>query len=225
MGPNAQRPDKPWATIVGVVGDVKQLSLGLNELEAFYTTPRQWEWVDNAQSMVVKVNGDAAALASAVRSAIWSADKNQPIIRVATMESLVTQSEAQRRFALILFEAFAIVALLLAGTGLYGVLSGSVTERTREIGIRAALGATRSDILTLVVRQGMRLTAFGVAIGLAGAAAASQALITLMFGISRLDPVTYFGVIVTLLVVSAAACWAPAWRAARVDPSITLRAE
>jgi len=225
MGPNAQRPDKPWATIVGVVGDVKQLSLGLNQPEAFYTTPRQWEWVDNAQSIVVKVNGDAAALASAVRSAIWSADKDQPIIRIATMRSLVTQSEAQRRFALILFEAFALVALLLAGTGLYGVLSGSVTERTREIGIRAALGATRSDILTLVVRQGMRLTAFGVAIGLAGAAAASQALITLMFGVSRLDPVTYFCVVITLLAVSALACWVPASRAARVDPSITLRAE
>ena len=225
MGPNAQRPDKPWATIVGVVGDVKQLSLGLNQLDAFYTTPRQWEWVDNGQSAVVRVNGDAAGLASAVRTAIWSVDKDQPIIRIATMESLVTQSEAQRRFALILFEAFALVALVLAGTGLYGVLSGSVTERTREIGIRAALGATRSDILTLVVRQGMRLTAFGVAVGLAGAVAASQALITLMFGVSRLDPVTYVGVIITLLVVSAIACWVPAWRAARVDPSITLRAE
>jgi putative ABC transport system permease protein len=225
MGPNAQRPDKPWATIVGVVGDVKQLSLGLNKSEAFYTTPRQWEWVDNAQSVIVRANSDASALASTVRSAIWSADRDQPIVRIATMESLVTQSEAQRRFALILFEAFAIVALLLAGTGLYGVLSGSVTERTREIGIRAALGATRSDILTLVVRQGMRLTAFGVAIGLAGAAVASQALITLMFGVSRLDPLTYVCVVITLLVVSALASWAPAWRAARVDPAITLRAE
>lgn len=225
MGPNAQRPDKPWATIVGVVGDVKQLSLGASEPDAFYTTPRQWEWVDNAQSVVARAGGDAATLASAVRSAIWSVDKDQPIVRVATMDNLLAQSEAQRRFALILFEAFALVALVLAGTGLYGVLSGSVTERTREIGVRAALGATRGDILALVVRQGMRLTVLGVATGLAGAAAASQALITLLFGVSRLDPITYLGVIMTLLGVSAVACWVPASRAARVDPSITLRAE
>ena len=141
------------------------------------------------------------------------------------MDSLLAQSEAERSFALILFEAFALVALLLAATGMYGVLSGGVTERTREIGIRAALGASRGNIVALVVRQGMTLTALGVAIGLGGAAAASQAITTLLFGISQLDPITYFGVIALLLAVSGTACWIPAWRAAQVDPSITLRAE
>jgi ABC-type antimicrobial peptide transport system permease subunit len=141
------------------------------------------------------------------------------------MESLLAQSEAQRRFALVLFEAFALVALVLAATGLYGVLSGSVTERTREIGVRSALGASRRNILGLVVRQGMTLTGVGVAIGLFGAAAASQTIITLLYGISRLDPITYLGVITLLLAVSALACWVPAWRAAQVDPAITLRAE
>jgi ABC-type antimicrobial peptide transport system permease subunit len=141
------------------------------------------------------------------------------------MESLIATSEAERRFALILFEAFALVALLLAATGLYGVLSGSVTERMREIGIRAALGASRKDIVGFVVRQGMALTVFGVLVGLAGAVAASQGLVSLLFGVSQLDPITYLGVIALLGSVAALACCVPAWRASRVDPSITLRAE
>jgi ABC-type antimicrobial peptide transport system permease subunit len=141
------------------------------------------------------------------------------------MESLISATEAQRRFALIVFEVFAMVALILAATGIYGVLSGTVNERTREIGVRAALGASRSNILKLIVRQGMTLTVFGVAIGLVGAVAASYALVTLLWGVSRLDPATYVGVTAVLLAISAVACWIPAWRAAQVDPAITLRAE
>jgi ABC-type antimicrobial peptide transport system permease subunit len=141
------------------------------------------------------------------------------------MDALVSASAAQRRFAMILFEAFGLIALVLAATGLYGVLSGNVNERTREIGVRSALGASRGEILALVFRQGMTLTGLGIAIGLAGAAAATQALVSMLFGISRLDPTTYLGVIAVLALVSAAACWTPAWRAARVDPAITLREE
>jgi putative ABC transport system permease protein len=225
MGPNAGHPDKPWATIVGVVGDVKQTSLAISEPDTFYTTPTQWAWVDNPQSVVVRTDGNAATLAASVRSAIWSVDKDNPVVRVASMESLLAASEAQRRFALILFETFALAALILAATGIYGVLSGGVTERMREIGVRSALGATRGDILGLIVRQGMTLTALGVAIGLAGAAAASRALITLLYGVSRLDLVTYVGVIALLGAISGIACLVPAWRAAQVDPAITLRAE
>lgn len=225
IGPMALEPDKPWATIVGVVGNVKQLSLGLNEPDAFYTTDTQWAWVDNVQSLVVRTRGDAAALAPSVRSAIWSIDKDEPIVRVATMSNLVAATEAQRRFTLDLFAVFAIVGLVLAITGIYGVLSGSVTERTREIGVRAALGASRTDIVGLIVRQGMTLTGLGIAIGLLGAAEATQALLAMLFGISRLDPVTYVAVIALLASVSLIACSIPAWRAARVDPAITLRAE
>jgi putative ABC transport system permease protein len=105
------------------------------------------------------------------------------------------------------------------------VLSGSVAERTREIGVRAALGASRGDILILITGQGMTLTALGTAIGLLSAMLASQGIATLLFGVSRLDPITYAGVIALLLVVSTLACWVPAWRASRVDPAITLRAE
>jgi putative ABC transport system permease protein len=225
MGPGMGQANHPWGTIVGVVGDVKQLSLALNEPDAFYTTDTQWDWVDSTQSVVVRARGDAAALAPAVRAAIWSVDKDQPIVRVATMASLIATSEAQRRFALILFEAFAIVALILAATGLYGVLAGSVTERTREIGVRTALGASRNEILTLIIRQGMRLCALGIAIGVIVATLTTRALTTLLFGISSLDPVTYASVVVVIFTVSLVACSLPAWRAARVDPSIALRTE
>lgn len=218
--------DGPWFTIVGVVGNVKQTSLVMSQSDAVYMTTRQWSpFADRALWFVIRARGNASALAAPIRQAIWSVDKDQPVVRVATMDDLLAASAAERRFALILFEAFGLAALVLAATGIYGVLSGSVTERTREIGVRLALGASRRHILGLVFRQGMTLTVLGVAIGLCGALAASQALITLLYGVSRLDPVAYLGVVALLVGVSVIACWVPAWRAARVDPSITLRAE
>ncbi|MGA3075632.1 MAG: ABC transporter permease [Bryobacteraceae bacterium] len=217
--------NRPWYTIVGVVGDVKQGSLADRQTDAAYIAATQSWFADDAMSLVVRVRDDVTAIAPAVKNAIWSVDQDQPIVRVTAMDGLLAASESRRRFAMVVFEAFALVALVLAATGIYGVLSGSVTERMREIGVRAALGASRRDILALVVRQGMRLTGLGVAIGLGGAAAASRALITLLFGVSPLDPVTYLGVIALAAGVAAIACWVPAWRAARVDPSITLRAE
>lgn len=219
------RTDLPWYTIVGVVGDVKQTSLAVSQADAVYITPTQWYFADNAMSLVVRTRGEGASLAPAIRSAIWSVDKDQPIIRVATMDQLLAESAAERRFALILFQAFALVALVLAATGIYGVLSGSVTERTREIGVRLALGASRGDILALVVRQGITLTGLGVVIGLSGALVASQAIVTMLFGISRLDPITYLSVIGLVMGVSVIACWVPARRATKVDPLVALRYE
>jgi ABC-type antimicrobial peptide transport system permease subunit len=160
-----------------------------------------------------------------VREAVWSVDKDQPVVRVATMDELLAASAAERRFALILFEAFALAALVLAAAGIYGVMSGNVAERTREIGMRSALGASRANILGLVVRQGMTLTALGAVIGLAGAIAASRAIGAMLFGVSRLDPITYVSVIGLLAAVSVIACGLPAWRAARVDPAMTLRTD
>jgi putative ABC transport system permease protein len=216
----------PPYTIVGVTGNVKQTSLAIETDDAVYVAMPQWHWVDSVMTIVIRARAtDAASLTPAVRSAIWSVDRNQAIARVVTMDGLVARSEADRRFALILFEAFGIVALLLAATGIYGVLSGSVAERTREIGVRAALGASRADILSLVARQGMALTALGTLIGVAGAAVATEALVTMLFGVSRIDPVTYGAVVLLLALVSAGASAIPAWRAARVDPAITLRAE
>ncbi|HWF84360.1 MAG TPA: ABC transporter permease [Vicinamibacterales bacterium] len=220
-------PDEgEWYTIAGVTGDVKQASLAMGEEDAVYVTMPQWHWVDNVMSLVVRARADnAAALAAAVRNAIWSIDKDQPIARVATMDDLLEKSEANRRFALILFEAFGLVALVLAAIGIYGLLSGGVAERMREIGVRSALGASRGTIVALVVRQGMTLAGAGVLIGLAGAAIASRAIVTLLFGISRLDPVTYLGVIALLITAAMMACCLPAWRAAQIDPASTLRAE
>jgi len=217
--------DGPLYTIVGIVGDVKQMSLGLNRTDSVYVSPSQWRFADRIMSLVIRAQGDAAALTPAIRAAVWSVDKDQPVVRIATMDHLVAASAAERRFASILFEAFAIAALVLAAAGMYGVLAGSVAERTREIGVRSALGASRSNILGLVAKQGVQLIASGAAIGLAGAIAGSSAIDSMLFGVSRLDPPTYIGVALILCSVSALACLVPAWRAVRVDPVSTLRSE
>lgn len=208
-----------------MVGDVKQVSLALSDSDAVYTPATQWQFADRVRSLVVRGRGDLTALAPAVRQAVWSVDKDEPIVRVATMDDLLAASAAERQFALILFEAFALAALVLAAAGIYGVLSGSVAERTREIGVRSALGASRGGIIALVLGQGLRLTALGVAIGLAAAAGASRAIAAMLFGVSHLDPVTYLSGITLLVAVSAIACGVPAWRASRLDPAKTLRAE
>jgi ABC-type antimicrobial peptide transport system permease subunit len=212
-------------TIVGVVGDVRQLSLTMSQTDAVYVTAAQWPFPAAATSFVVRGRGDVRALAPAIRQAIWSVDKAGPITRIETLDALVAATASERRFALILFEAFALAALVLAAAGIYGVLAGSVAERTREIGVRAALGASRGMIVGLVVRQGLALTGLGIAIGLAGAALATRAIVAMLFGVSRLDPVTYLGVIGLLAAVALIACTVPAWRAARVDPASTLRTE
>jgi len=218
--------DLPGYEIIGVVADVRQVSLALSDAEAVYIPAAQWHFTDAARSLVVRAGeGSDASLMAAIREAIWSVDKERPIVRVATMDDLLTASVAQRRFALILFEAFALASLILAAAGIYGVLAGSVTERTRELGVRAALGASRQTILTLVLRQGLSLTARGAAIGAAAALAATSALAAMLFGVSRLDPVTYLGVIALLASVATLACALPAWRAARIDPAKVLRAE
>ena len=215
----------PLFTVVGVVGDVKQMSLGLDDGDAVYTTTTQWHWADGTLSLVVRTHGDAATYVAATKKAVWSVDNEQSIVRIALMDDLLAASAAERRFVLLLFEAFGLVALTLAATGLYGVLSGSVTERTREIGVRSALGASRQSIVALILRQGMTLTGLGLVLGLVGAVAASQAIASMLFGVSRLDPFTYVGVMLLLAIVSVIACAVPAWRAARIDPSIALRCE
>ena len=217
--------DRPWYTVVGVVGDVKQNTLATDEANAVYLTEAQSWFADDTMSLVVRVQGDAAALASVVENAIWSVNKHQALVRVATADQLIAAGEATRRFVLILFEVFALVALALAATGIYGVLSGSVTERTREIGVRSALGASRGDILGLVLGKGMKLAAIGAALGLCAAVLSSHALVSLLFGMSRLDPLTYLSVTALLLAVAAAACSIPAARAVAVDPVQALRSE
>jgi putative ABC transport system permease protein len=215
-----------WITIVGVVGDVKQLSLSLNQTDAFYMTPPQWSsWADRDMSLTIRTHGDPTALVPAIRDAIWSVDKDQPIVRVATLTDLVAASASERRFLLELFELFGIIALVLAATGIYAVISATVVERTREFGIMSALGASPSRIFGLVVKQGLALTSVGLTIGIVGALAAGRSISSLLFGVHWIDAPTYVGVVVLLFMVAGLACAIPAGRASRVDPATTLRAE
>ena len=217
--------DSPPYTIVGVVGDVKQVSLALDEGEAVYMPVSQWHFADQVLSLVVRARGEPGRVVPAVRSAVWSVDPDQAVVRVAAMEDLVKASAEDRRFALWLFEGFALAALVLVGVGVYGSLSGRVAERTREIGVRAALGASRGALVSLVLRRGLALTALGIALGVAAALAATRAITSLLYGVSPLDAVTYLGVVALLSVVALIAGSLPAWRAARVDPALPLRTE
>jgi putative ABC transport system permease protein len=216
----------PWNTVVGVVGNVKQSSLAGAETNAVYMTNTQWRmFADRARWLVVRAHGSASGLTPAIKQAIWSVDKDQPIVRLATMDDRLAKSAADRRFALILFEAFGLAALVLAAIGIYGVLSGSVTERTREIGVRLALGAQRQDVLGMILGQGVKLTLSGVGIGLLAAWAVTRLLTTLLYGVSATDPLIFGGVAVLLIVVALLACFLPARRATKVDPLVALRSE
>ncbi len=216
----------PWRTIVGVVGDVKQVSLAMEQSDAVYHPEVQSPYgADGAMTLVVRGAGDVTALVPAIRRAIAAVDPDQPVVRVATMTELLRASAAQRRFALVLFEGFALVALVLAAAGIYGVLNGMVVARLREIGVRTALGATRRNIIQLVVGAGARLTLAGLAIGLLASLLLTRVIRGLLFGVSPSDPATYLGVGVVLMVVAGAACWIPARRAVGVDLVSTLRAE
>ena len=221
FGPNEGDP----FTIVGVVGDVVQSSLRDGVPNAIYLPAQQWHWADNVMSFVVRTTGDAVLLVPSIREAIWSVDRHQPITRVATMERLLAASEAGRRFVLVLFEAFALVALLLATIGIYGMMAGNVGERLRELGVRSALGASPSSLVHLILRRGLALTFAGVALGLVAAIVGSRMLETMLFGVSRTDPVTYAGVVTLLVATAVLACAIPASRAGRVDPALTLRAD
>ncbi|HSB53438.1 MAG TPA: ABC transporter permease, partial [Gemmatimonadales bacterium] len=205
-------------TVVGIVGDVRQVSLALDDASAVYTTPSQWRFADNTVSVVIRSEANTATLVPAVRQAIWSVDRDQAVVRVATMDALIARTAAERRFTLLLFGCFAIAALLLAAAGVYGVVAGSVAERTREFGVRAALGATPERIVGMVLGQGVALTGAGIAIGLAGALGASRFLRTMLFSVSPLDPATYAGVLAMLGCMAVLASLLPAWRAVRASP-------
>jgi putative ABC transport system permease protein len=220
MGP----ADGPWYTVVGVAADVKQSSLSANDAEAFYVTPTQWFFADPARWIVVRATAQQG-LPAAIRGAVRSVDPGQPVVRLTSMDALLAAVTADRRFALTVFSAFGGIALVLAVTGLYGALARSVLERTREIGVRVALGASRGEIVAMVMRQGLGLTAIGIGLGVGGATTVTRLLETLLFGTTSLDPATYVSVVALFTVVAALASVVPAARAVSIDPAITLRAE
>jgi putative ABC transport system permease protein len=214
----------PWLTVVGVVGDVRQEGLSNAPLPEFYTPFTQAHArMARLRVLAVRTTGDPLALAGAIKSAIWAIDRDQTIYEVQTMDAIVAKWLAPRRFNLVLLGVFAAFALVLAGVGIYGVISYTVTQRTKEIGVRMALGASRLDIVRLVVRQGMLLTAAGIALGLAASLALTRFIAGFLFEVRAYDPLTLIGVTLLLTAVACFACWLPARRAAKVDPLIALR--
>jgi putative ABC transport system permease protein len=216
-----------YREIVGIVNDVKQYGLAeatpLQTYEPFAQKPF------SSMLLVVRGANDPSSLGGAIRSQVFAVDKDQPVSRIVTLEELVAGSVARQRFAMVLFAIFAGVAMALAGVGLYGVMSYSVTQRTHEIGIRMALGAQPGDILRVVIRQGAALALIGIAIGLAGAFVltklVSSVLSGLLFGVSSTDALTFTVIPVALLGVALGASYAPARRAAKADPLVALRHE
>ncbi len=212
-----------WETVVGVVGQVKQYALDADARIAFYRPHTQ----QPARQLYVTVRaaGDAAALGGPVRDAIRALDPDLPIFRMKTMEARVDESLARRRFLVTLLSLFAAVAAALAAIGIYGVMAYLVSQGTREMGIRIALGASPASIERLVIRQGLILGLAGVTAGLAGAFALTQLLESLLFGVEPTDPVTFAAIAAALFSVAAAASYIPARRAARTDPIVALRSE
>jgi predicted permease len=219
-GPSA---DTPWMTVVGVVGNIK--TDGFDQpaqphlyLPAFQNPP---------YAMALYLRADAAPLnlTAALREQVKAVDKDLPLFGATTMEHVVRESVSRRRFAMQVVGLFGILALLLAAVGIYGVIAYSVTQRTREIGIRVALGASRTAILHWVLKQGIYLIAGGIAFGLLGALILTRLLRTLLFGVGPTDVMTYIALSVVLTMVALVACYIPARRATKVDPLVALRYE
>ena len=217
------KSDDPWQTVVGVVGRVKQDTLDSDPRIAFYLPQTQFPTRD--MTVVVRSVNDPAGVLGAVKKELRSLDADLPMYGVRTMQQRVNESLARRRFSMLLLAVFASVALALATIGIYGVMAYLVSQGTREIGIRIALGATQQNILSLVVRQGMALALTGVASGLAGAFLLTRLIRSLLFGVEATDPATFVGIALLLGLVALLASYIPARRAARVDPLVALRYE
>jgi putative ABC transport system permease protein len=211
-------------TIVGVVRRVKMegLSTDSNRVQSYFPYNQN---PNGSMSIVLRTAGDPITLAGAVRERVLAIDPDQPVYAVQTMGQIWTDSIAPDRLYLMLLGTFAVVALVLAAVGIYGVMAYSVTQRTHEIGIRMALGARQTDVLGMVIRQGMMLAVVGLGIGLVGAWLATRAMASLLFGVSATDPATFVVISVVLAGVALGACFVPARRATKVDPMIALRYE
>jgi putative ABC transport system permease protein len=217
---------RPWYTVVGVVGDVYQLRADQprGQFAAYYAST-QSRGIPAQQTLVVRTAGDPRAVLPELRQAIWSVDSHQAISRIQTLETAYSEFFATQRFYAVLMSAFAVIGLVISTVGLYGVLAYAVAQRTREFGIRTALGAQRAQVLGLAMRAGLALTAAGVVLGLGASLLVARAMESMLVEIRPTDPLTYLATVVVLGGASAAACWIPARRATRVDPVVALRHE
>jgi putative ABC transport system permease protein len=213
----------PWRTIVGVVGDVRHYRLEDAPNPQLYVPEAQW--ASSYMNLVVRTRGETAAVIDAARQEIWAVDRGIPVPGVATLDEVIARHTAQRRFVLSLLSTFATVALLLAMVGIYGLLAYHVAQRANEIGVRVALGAQRSDVFRLIVREGMSLTLVGAALGLLGALGLTRYLSSMLFGVEPTDPLTLLGVAGLTAAVAFVACSLPARRATRVDAPVVLSTE
>jgi putative ABC transport system permease protein len=216
----------PWMEVVGVVGDVKT-ALTSDPQSEMYVPFRQVDALlpQYFLSIVVRTDGRPMALSSALRDAVHQVDPGQPVVKMRTMEENISSSVVQPKFRATLLSIFSGLALMLAAIGIYGVIAYSVTQRTREIGIRMTLGAERPAVMRMILKQGIVLAIVGVSLGLAGALALTRFLESFLFQVNAFDPITFAGVAAILIGVSLAACWVPARRATHVDPIVALRYE
>ena len=217
--------DHPWLTVIGVVGDVHHIALDAAPDMQVYIPHAQWPFPDSDMAFVLRTVGPPTALASAARRVIHSLDATQPFSRVMPLDAYVVLSVQGRRFALVLIGVFATIALLLSVVGIYGVTAYGVAQRTREIGIRRALGAQPGAVLGLLLRQGLHLILAGTVLGVGASVALTRFLASMLFEVTPTDPLTFALVVVVLAGVAILACWIPARRAMRVDPMVALHYE
>jgi predicted permease len=220
-----QDSKSPWFAVKGVIKDSAQSALDQGIRPEIYFSMGQMAGRYRRMNLAVRTSVDPKSTLAAIQSAIREVDKDQPVYQVQTIDELIGDSVGTRRFALTILILFAALALVLAVSGIYGVISYSVTQRTQEIGIRMALGARAADVLRLVLGQFMRLTVVGVALGLIGAFLATRLMTSLLFGVTPTDVTTFVLVSVGLSLVALVACLIPARRATRVDPLVALRYE
>jgi predicted permease len=231
-----KRNPPTWLTVIGVAKDAKQDDWAATpDPEVYLAAFQNHDFLGDSGSeiashvsyitLVVRTIGDPAALATTMKDTVWTFDRNLAISEVLTMDGVVADANAQPRFEMLLLSIFAAVALMLAAVGIYGVMSYSVSRRTHEIGVRLSLGASRTDVLLLVVRQGMMLALGGLIAGIVGALLLSRVMTKLLYGVQPTDPITFAGVAAVLGLVALLACYIPARRAMRVDPMVALRYE
>jgi putative ABC transport system permease protein len=213
-----------WREIVGVVKDVKHRQTLSGDYDPEYYVPHAQIPI-NSMNLIVRVTNDPRGLARSLQHEVQSLDRDIPVFRIKTMEQYLGMAVAQPKFNALLLGLFAGLALLLTAIGLYGVMAYSVIQRAQEIGIRIALGAQTGDVLKMVLRQGLKLTALGLLIGLAAAFALTRYMQSLLFGVKATDPLTFVAIALLLIVVALLACWVPARRATKVDPMVALRNE
>ncbi|HKQ93286.1 MAG TPA: ABC transporter permease [Blastocatellia bacterium] len=213
-----------WREIVGVVKDVKHRQSLSRDYEPEYYVPHA-QIPFNGMTLIMRTTNDARSLARSIQQEVQALDRDVPVYRIKTLDQYLGVAVAQPKFNALLLSLFAGLALLLTAIGLYGVMAYAVVQRAQEIGIRIALGAQAGDVLKMVLRQGLKLTTLGLAIGLAAAYALTRYMQSLLFGVKATDPSTFAAIALTLIAVALVACWVPARRATKVDPMIALRCE